>query len=265
MQRPCVVEKSTTEAQFGSLLAAGAHYPRALCQGNGDEIQTDGSKLSARAPSLKRPRSGAFFGLPCASCKAYYASDLPACPICKSAERVPHKAAEAKSANISQKPLAGVLNGARGSFINLDSTLGCKQPMQLVLRCDEEDERVRFESRLLLCAHTEEIDAGHTSPCILGENHNLRSEHASICVSCYNRLHEKLALMEAALLIDLGEATQIVYEAVWANPPTAAPKRTYQSAAQALLNKLCQRAGIAASMCGVTPSESVGDSTSSMP
>jgi hypothetical protein len=263
MQRPCVVEKSTTEADFGSLLAAGAYCPRALGQGNGDEIQTDGSKLGVRALSLKRP-GPVQFGLPCASCKAYYASDLPACPICKSAERVPHEAAEAKSANISQKTLAGVLDGARGSFINLDSTLGCKQPMELVLHCDEEGELLRLESRLLLCAHTQEIDAGHTSPCILGENHNTQSEHASICVSCYNRLHEKLARMEAALLIDLGEAAQIVYEAVWADPSPAAPNRTYQSAAQALLNKLCQRAGIA-SMCGVTTSESVGDSANSMP
>ena len=250
MQRPCALQ-ATTEEELGMLLAAGTYCPRALRQGNGDEIQTDGSKLGARASSLKRP-GPVQFDLPCASCKAYYASDLPACPICKSAERVPHEAAEAKSANISQKPLADVLDGARGSFINLDSTLGCKQPMQLVLHCDEECKRLRLESRLLLCAHTEEIDAGNASPCILGENHNTQSEHASICVSCYNRLHETLARMEAALLIDLREAAQIVYEAVWADPSRAAPSRTYQSAAQALLNKLCQRADIATSMCGVT-------------
>jgi hypothetical protein len=176
----------------------------------------------------------------------------------------PYEAAEAKSANISQKPSAGVLDGAHGSFINLDSTPGCKQPMQMVLHCDEDGERFRLESRLLLCAQAGEIDAGHTSPCILGENHNTQSEHASICVSCYDRLHEKLARMEAALLIDLREAAQIVYEAVWADPSPADRSRTYQNAAQALLNELCQRAGIAASMFGVTPSESIGNSTNSI-
>src|SRR5438270_302340 len=54
----------------------------------------------------------------------------------------------------------------------------------------------------------------------------------------------QLQRTEAALLIDLREAAQIVYEAVWADPAPADPTRTYQSAAQALLNELCQRAGI---------------------
>jgi len=89
-----------------------------------------------------------------------------------------------------------------------------------------------------------EIDAGHTSACILDENHNTQSEHASICLSCYDRLREKLARTEAALFIDLREAAQIVYRAVWTDPSPADPSRTYHSAAQALLNELCQRAGI---------------------
>src|SRR5436190_10386879 len=161
-------------------LAAGALQNRTTYE---EPVQTDGSKMRAHAHVIKENRS-ARFGLPCASCKAYYASDLPACPICKCAERVPDEEAEAKSANISPKPSAGVLDGAHGSFINLDSTPGCKRPMQMVLQCDEDGERFRLESRLLLCAHAGEIDAGHTSPRILGENHNTQSEHASICVSC---------------------------------------------------------------------------------
>ena len=116
--------------------------------------------------------------------------------------------------------------------------------MQLALRCAEDGERFLLESRVLLCAHTDEIDAGHSSPCILDENHNAQSEYASICLSCYDRLREKLARTEAALLIDLREAAQIVYEAVWADPSPTEPSRTYQSAAQALLNELCERAGI---------------------
>ena len=31
------------------------------------------------------------YGLPCARCKAYYAADLTACPVCKSTERVSTK------------------------------------------------------------------------------------------------------------------------------------------------------------------------------
>ena len=48
--------------------------------------------------------------------------------------------------------------------------------------------------------------------------------------------------MEAALHIDLKEAAQIVYEAVWSNPSD--PSKTYQNAAQALLTELRERSGI---------------------
>src|SRR5690242_21664044 len=52
-----------------------------------------------RAENLPQERHNAFtnapmapkhtgYGLPCAECKTYYAADLPACPICKSPERV---------------------------------------------------------------------------------------------------------------------------------------------------------------------------------
>jgi hypothetical protein len=224
-----------------------------------DAIQTTGSKIRSHAYELNQHRP-VRFGFPCANCKSYYASDLPACPICKCAERVPAEEAEAKSANWLKKPSAGLLQGTLGSFIHLDSTPGCKRPMRLALHSDEDGERFLLESKMLLYAHTEEINAGPTSPCILDENHNPQSECASICLSCYDGLREKLARTEAALLIDLREAAQIVYEAVWADPSPTEPSRTYHSAAQALLNELCQRAGIAASRCGVTPSGSVGNS-----
>jgi len=172
--------------------------------------------------------------------------------------------AEAESKKGLKKPSAGVLQGVLGSFIHLGSTPACKPPMQLALPCDDDGERFLLESKILLCAHIDEINAGPTSPCILDENHNPQSECASICLSCHNRLREKLARTEAALLIDLHEAAQIVYEAVWADPSPTDPSRTYHSAAQALLNELWQRAGIAASRCGVTPSGSVGNSKNSL-
>src|SRR5438552_19114859 len=88
--------------------------------------------------------------------------------------------AEAESKKGLKKPSAGVLQSALGCFIHLDSTSGCNQPMQLALDCAEYGERFLLESTRLLCAHTNEIDAGRTSPCILEENHNAQSEYASI-------------------------------------------------------------------------------------
>ena len=43
-------------------------------------------------------------------------------------------------------------------------------------------------------------------------------EPAAICRPCYDHLQERADLMEAALHIDLKEAAQIVYEAVWSDP-----------------------------------------------
>src|SRR5207244_11383520 len=58
-------------------LAAGALQNRTTYE---EPVQTDGSKMRAHAHVIKENRS-ARFGLPCANCKAYYASDLPSCPI----------------------------------------------------------------------------------------------------------------------------------------------------------------------------------------
>jgi hypothetical protein len=243
MQRTNALQHSTADEKQGALMAAGNSSPQAFRQGDGDAIQRDGSNLRTRAHALNQHRP-ARFGLPCANCKAYYGSDLAACPICKCAERVPAEEAEAKSPNRLKQPSPGLLRAALGSFIAVDATRPCKPEMQLALRCDEDGERFLLESRLLLCARTDEIDAGHCSSCILDEDHNTQSEYASICLSCYERLRDKLARTEAALLIDLGEAAQIVYQAVWADPSPTEPSRTYQSAAQALLKELWHRAGL---------------------
>ena len=244
MQRTRPLQNSTTEEESGTRLAAEDYSPQALRRSNGDAIQRNASKIGSHAHTLQQHRP-ARFGLPCANCKAYYASDLPACPICKCGERVPAEEAEAKSANRSKKPSAGVLQAALGPFSHHDSTPGCKQPMQLALHSDENGKRFRSVSRLPLYAHTDEIDSRAASLCIWDENDNTQSEYTSIRLSCYNWLCERLARTEAALLIDLREAAQIVYEAVWADPSPADPSRTYQSAAQALLNELCRRASIA--------------------
>src|SRR5919109_956899 len=92
------------------------------------QLQTDGSKLRAHAHAPKENRS-ARFGLPCANCRAYYASDLSVCPICQCAERVPAEEAAAKSANGLKNQSARMLQGAIDSFFNFDSADACGLPM----------------------------------------------------------------------------------------------------------------------------------------
>jgi len=55
-------------------------------------------------------------------------------------------------------------------------------------------------------------------------------------------VQERVDVLEAALHIDLKEAAQIVYQAVWANPSD--PTKTYQNAAHALLTELRKRSGV---------------------
>ena len=56
--------------------------------------------------------------------------------------------------------------------------------------------------------------------------------------------------VEAALHMDLKEATQVVYEAVWSDPSD--PSKTYHNAARALLAALRKRAGIS-TVSGAAP------------
>ncbi len=49
-------------------------------------------------------------------------------------------------------------------------------------------------------------------------------------------------MLEAALHMDLKEAAQVIYDAVWAD--TSDSNKTYQNAAQALLGELRKRAGM---------------------
>src|SRR5216683_8308928 len=50
-----------------------------------ENVQTERRNAFADAPLAARPTG---YGLPCAKCKTYYASDLKACPVCKSPQRV---------------------------------------------------------------------------------------------------------------------------------------------------------------------------------
>ena len=76
----------------------------------------------------------------------------------------------------------------------------------------------------------------------MAEESDSEHEPASICKTCYDRAQERLDLVEAALHMDVREATQIIYDAVWAD--TSDSTKTYQNAAQALLTEIRKRSGV---------------------
>jgi hypothetical protein len=162
------------------------------------------------------------YGLPCAKCHLYYPADLEYCPTCHHTERVsatvPKISAKPVQAETEQLPDAAMLEQEREEFLR------------------------QFKSHLME-AHAGVMDAAE-SICKLGEHHPGEQAPADVCTSCYERLQERVDVLDAALHMDLKEAAQIVYDAVWADPSD--PGQTYQNAASALLNELRKRAGITA-------------------
>lgn len=159
------------------------------------------------------------YGLPCAKCRTYYSADLPACPVCHSPERVSPVPVISPSAEADPE-------------LSVDPAA-----------VEEERERFlqEFNSQL---SQQLQIHASSSYRCSKSENHPGGFEAASVCQGCYDHLQERVDLLEAALHIDVKEAAQLVYEAVWADPSD--PTKTYQNAAQALLHELHKRAGISA-------------------
>ena len=78
--------------------------------------------------------------------------------------------------------------------------------------------------------------------CNRQENHLSAPVPATICQECFDRLQERVDVLEAATHMDLREAAQIVYDAVWADPSD--PGKTYTNAANALMTELRKRAGL---------------------
>jgi hypothetical protein len=162
------------------------------------------------------------YGLPCAKCHLYYPADLEVCPTCKHNERV--------------SPVAPKIPPRRAdsaSELVPDST---------VLEHEREEFLKQFKAQMLK-AHADALDVPETV-CKFEEHHPGESAPADICTGCYERVQERLDVCEAALHIDLKEAAQIVYDAVWAD--SSDPGKTYQNAASALLSELRKRAGITA-------------------
>jgi len=158
------------------------------------------------------------FGLPCANCRLYYPASLDECPACNSNERVSASIARAipiPQAEAEPEPDAVLLEQQREAFLK------------------------EFKAQLF-AADAEITDA--PVACTLGEHDEDGTEKASICKPCYDRLQERVDVFEAALHIDLKEAAQIIYDAVWADPSD--PSKTYTNAASALLTELRRRSGV---------------------
>jgi len=174
---------------------------------------------AARAPE-RHPGEVAHhagYGLPCAKCKTYYTADLQVCPVCKSQQRVLPVASFAAVAPAEKLP----------------------DPAQI------EQERERFLrdfNAQVVAAPLPPESATPAMHCNRHENHLDSPEQASICQGCYDQLQERVDVLEAALHMDLHEAAQIVYDAVWSDPSD--PSKTYQNAAQALLVELRRRSAI---------------------
>jgi hypothetical protein len=180
-------------------------------------------------PSALGPRRIGY-GLPCAKCKTYYAADLSMCPVCKTEERV--------------SPLVALATG--GSYPTVPETA---LPVPDEAALEEERERFLREFKAQALSPDTQADIADIVPvnrlsCNLEANHQGVYEPATVCQSCHTRLQERIDLLEAALHMDLTEATQVVYEAVWADPSD--PSKTYQNAARAILAEMRKRAGISA-------------------
>ncbi len=158
------------------------------------------------------------FGLPCANCRLYYPANLDACPACNSSERVSPNVAPA---------------------IPVPQTVAEVEPDAAVLEQEREAFLKEFKSQIF-AADAEIINT--PAVCNLTEHHAEAPEAASICKPCYDQLQERVDVFEAALHIDLKEAAQIVYDAVWADPSD--PSKTYTNAASALLTELRKRSGV---------------------
>jgi len=158
------------------------------------------------------------YGMPCAACRTYYAADLPACPVCKSTQRI----SAAVSAAVPKAPA------------------GEAYPDPVAL--EQERERFLREFKAQLLASQTQMHSSANSQCIKTEHHPSAPETAAVCQSCYDHLQERVDVLEAALHIDIKDAAQIVYDAVWADSSDSS--KSYENAAAALLNELRKRSGV---------------------
>jgi hypothetical protein len=177
------------------------------------------SDLANAAVSFDPAQRSTGYGLPCVKCHLYYPGDMDACPICQTKERVAPVVAMATPKVAQTAPEA------------IPDTKVIEQEREEFLR--------QFKSQLYT-VHAEVTNAA-AAACNLGD-HSGEPENAEVCKTCFDHLQERVDVCEAALHIDLKEAAQIIYDAVWSDPSD--PSKTYQNAAHALLTELRKRSGV---------------------
>ncbi|HTW56870.1 MAG TPA: hypothetical protein VMD99_01935 [Terriglobales bacterium] len=202
-----------TNAPKSKPTAASAAAPAAAL------AQEAGIRGTDISPASDSARKIVGYGLPCAKCRLYYSADLDICPTCHHHERV--------SPVVSRIPPKVVQPAPESA----PDTAAVEQEREEFLR--------QFKSQLME-AHAEVANAAD-SFCVC-DHHSGDPASAEICKACYERLQERLDLCEAALHLDIKEAAQIIYDAVWADPSD--PNKTYQNAASALLAELRKRCGM---------------------
>ncbi len=209
---------STRSTQAAATQPAKSAPPESDVQNN--NVRNDMRNAVRHEAETQHKFSG--YGMPCANCRLYYPANVDACPACNSRERVsPNVIPAAPKTQVAAEPLpdTDIVEQEREAFLK------------------------EFKSQLF-AAHAEVA----SSPvlCTLGEHHAQGAEPASICKPCYDRLQERADVYEAALHIDLKDAAQIIYDAVWADPSD--PSKTYTNAASALLSELRKRSGVSSLM-----------------
>jgi hypothetical protein len=160
------------------------------------------------------------YGLPCLKCRTYYAANVKVCPVCQAAERV--------------SPIAVTAPPAVAPALS-------EEPPDLAT-LEAERERFLKDFKAQLLTSQMQVRTSPSTNCTRAENHQTGQQSATVCQTCFDHLQERVDILEAALHIDLKEAAQIVYEAVWAD--TSDSTKTYDNAAHALLNEMRKRAGI---------------------
>jgi len=158
------------------------------------------------------------YGMPCARCRIYYSASLSSCPVCHGTER-------ASAAEAAAYPKTSVVEP-------------CPDPETL----EQERERFLREFKAQLLTSQGHPESAVDSRCARTENHPSGSEAPAVCQSCYDHLQERVDVLEAALHMDVKEAAQIVYDAVWADSSDSS--KSYENAASALLSELRKRSGV---------------------
>ena len=186
------------------------------------------------------------YGLPCANCKTYYAADLAACPYCGCPERLATNSAPVPATELKQE-----LENLRAEIAQALGGQASPAGPEPGASPEEREAFLRQYKSQLYASHTQ-INPAAAFRCSLERNHAQSYEPAAVCKKCYSQTAERMEQLEAVLCMDVREAAQLIYEAVWSDPTPNDPSRTYQNAAQALLGELRRRAGLSM-MFGAAP------------